>query len=673
MSTIESVIFTVLLAIAVIFFLKRIYTLFALVLLGRGENRFDRLWKRLKDMLLFGFIQKRVVEKAFGFNHFFLFWGFIVLLVINIEFVVAGMFPRFSFAFLGDTPYAVLRFLADIMSFVVLLAIIFAFIRRIFFKPPHIDNTGDAFFILSTVAALMVAYFGINITEILTYWGFRDDFPMPVSMMFASFFTAGGNPETLHVVSRVFWWIHALVFLTFLVYIPYSKHLHVLTSLFNVFYRRFSFPSTLPRMEFREGLSFGVSKITQFTWKDLLDVLSCSECGRCQSVCPAHNTGKPLNPKEVIHQAKLNLFANGDAIRASRPADTIETAQEDFEPVVSLIGKGDSSVLPEAIWACTTCGACVEKCPIFIEQFPKLVQMRRHLVMEKVDFPEEVIAFFEHIEERSNPWGIARADRGKWAQNQNVGIFGKDDTFEYLLYMGCECSFDSRMRHVSTSVVDILRSANVSFGILGADEICCGDAMRRLGNEYVFERIAKRNVKDAKRLGVKKIITLCPHCYSTLKNDYRAYGADFTVYHHSEFIHDLMRKNKLDIKDALSNESIVFHDSCYLGRYNNIYDEPRKIIQSVTGKKPIEMMKNRRDSFCCGAGGGRMWMEENIGTRINAERTREALKEKPTIIATSCPYCMTMFEDGLKEENVENIKVLDIGEIVREGLAAKKS
>jgi Fe-S oxidoreductase len=517
----------------------------------------------------------------------------------------------------------------------------------------------------------MIAYFGINITEIITYWGFRDDFPMPVSMMFASLFSAGGNPETLHIASRIFWWIHALVFLTFLIYIPYSKHLHVLTSLFNVFYRRSTFPSTLPRMEFREGLSFGVSKITQFTWKDLLDFLSCSECGRCQSVCPAHNTGKPLNPKEVIHQAKLNLFANGDAIRSSRPADTIEAAQEDFEPVVSLIGKGEASVLPEAIWACTTCGACVEKCPIFIEQFPKLLQMRRHLVMEKVDFPEEVIAFFEHIEERSNPWGIARTDRGKWAQNLNVGIFGKDDTFEYLLYMGCECSYDSRMRHVSTSVVDILRNANISFGILGADEICCGDAMRRLGNEYVFERMAKRNVKDAKRLGVKKIITLCPHCYSTLKNDYRAYGADFTVYHHSEFIHDLMRKNKLDLKDAMGNESIVFHDSCYLGRYNNIYEEPRKIIQNITGRKPIEMPNNRRDSFCCGAGGGRMWMEENLGTRINAERTREALKEKPTIIATSCPYCMTMFEDGLKEENVENIKVLDIGEIVREGLVKK--
>jgi Fe-S oxidoreductase len=298
--------------------------------------------------------------------------------------------------------------------------------------------------------------------------------------------------------------------------------------------------------------------------------------------------------------------------------------------------------------------------------------MRRHLVMEKVDFPEEMIAFFEHIEERSNPWGIARADRGKWAHDLNVGIFGKDDTFEYLLYMGCECSYDSRMRHVSASVVDILRSASVSFGILGADEICCGDAMRRLGNEYVFERMAKRSVKDAKRLGVKKVITLCPHCYSTLKNDYRQYGADFSVFHHTEFIHDLMRKGKLDTKNTFNSESIVFHDSCYLGRYNNIYEEPRKIIQNITGRKPNEMLQNRRDSFCCGAGGGRMWMEENLGTRINAERTRQALREKPTIIATSCPYCMTMFEDGLKEENVqENIRVLDIAEIVREGLVKK--
>lgn len=670
MSTIESLIFTVLLAIAVIFFLKRVYTLFSLVLLGRGENRFDRLWRRFKDMLLFGFIQKRVIEKPFGFNHFFLFWGFVVLLVLNIEFVVAGMFPRFSLHFLGDIPYDAIRFMADIMSFVVLCAIILALIRRIFFKPPHIDNTWDAYFVLSTVAALMIAYFGLNVTYILM--SKQADFPMPVSRMFASFFTFEGNEEICRTLSRVFWWIHALVFLTFLEYIPYSKHLHILTSLFNIFYRRPAFVSTLPRMEFREGLSFGVSKIMQFTWKDLLDFLSCSECGRCQSVCPAHITGKPLNPKQVIHQGKLNLFVNGDAIRASRPADTIERAQEDFEPVVGLIGKGEASISPEAIWACTTCGACVEKCPIFIEQFPKLLQMRRHLVMEKVDFPEEIIAFFEHIEERSNPWGIARADRAKWAHDLNVGIFGKDGTFEYLLYMGCECSYDSRMRHVSTSIVDILRSASVSFGILGADEICCGDAMRRLGNEYVFERMAKRSVGDLKRLGVKKVITICPHCYNTLKNDYRQYGADFSVFHHTEFIYDLIRKGKLNTKDALHNESIVFHDSCYLGRYNNIYEEPRKIIQNITGKKPIEMPKNRRDSFCCGAGGGRMWMEENIGTRINAERTREALKEKPTIIATSCPYCMTMFEDGLKEENrQENIRVLDIAEIVREGLVKK--
>lgn len=290
--------------------------------------------------------------------------------------------------------------------------------------------------------------------------------------------------------------------------------------------------------------------------------------------------------------------------------------------------------------------------------------------MEKVVFPEEMIAFFENIEQRSNPWGIAPSERAKWAQGLDVSLFSGKKGHEYLLYLGCVGSFDSRMRSVSSALVETLNNASLSFGILGAEESCCGDAMRRLGNEYIFEKMAKEQITIFKKRGVKKVVTLCPHCYNTLKNDYKEYGAELEVFHHTEMIEAILRKGMAKSNHLFKDERIVLHDSCYLGRYNNIYEEPRSIIEGMTGAKPLEMEKRRRESFCCGAGGGRMWMEEKSGTRINRERTRQALKAKPTIIATCCPYCMTMFEDGIKDENAQGkVKVMDIGEIFCKGMA----
>ncbi|MBP1730397.1 MAG: electron transfer flavoprotein-associated cytochrome b and domain pair iron-sulfur [Deltaproteobacteria bacterium] len=670
MTVVESIIFACAFLVSFYLFLRRTFRLLAMVLLGKPEARFDRLRDRLKALLLFGFGQKKVVEEPFGVNHFFLFWGFILLqLFVNGEFIVAGIFPRFSLNFLGPILYPVVTFVADFTSLLVLLVIIIAVIRRLFFKPPHVERSLDAFFILTLVLLLMVAYFTLNIAH--SFLGMGGERFVPISRMLAIPFVGLGSAASWHVVERLSWWLHAVVLLVFMVYIPYSKHLHILTALINCFFRRFSFVQTLPPMVFKKGEQFGVSNITQFTWKDLLDFLSCTECGRCADACPATNTGKVLDPKQVILAGKANLMANGEAILAARGGDTIARADETAPVNVPLIGRGRGlNIQPEAIWDCTTCGACVEKCPVFIEQFPKLLQMRRHLVMEKVEFPPELITFFQNMEQRSNPFGIAPTERAKWAAELDVPFSWERPDAEYLFYIGCVASFSSRMKNVMLSIVRMLQQASISFAILGREEQCCGDPLRRLGNEYVFDKVAKSNIALLKKYGVKKMLTLCPHCYSTFKHDYRDFGADFEVIHHTVLLHGLLKSGQVQASSVVRNERIVFHDSCYLGRYNDIYDEPRSLIERATGAAPLEMEKRRREGFCCGAGGGRMWMEESSGTRINADRTRQALHLDPTIIATCCPYCMTMFEDGIKDEKAEaRVRVLDVSEILAGSLA----
>ncbi len=667
MSTVESIIFAVLLVCGFGFFLSNVFRLFSFLCLGQWENRFDHLWSRLKGMFVYAFLQLRVVSEKFGVNHFFLFWGFMVLLLVNTQFFIGGVFPRFSFDFLGAIPYGILLLMADIMSFVVLACVVIAVIRRLFFRPPHIEATLDAFFILFLVASLMAAYLGLHACEIrlereplMAGW-------TPLSAALSKM-AADTTPERAHLLARVFWWIHALVLLFFLNYLPYSKHLHILTAIPNCFFRSFSFVSTVPRMVFKKGNTFGISKVVQFSWKDLLDFFSCTECGRCQAACPAHNTDKPLNPRMVIREGKLNLLANGSALISTRPADTLASAPPDASMKIPLINGREESVATDAIWACTTCGACMVTCPVFIEHVPKLIGMRRHLVMEKAQFSKELIAFFENTEQRSNPWGIVPSDRAKWTQDLAVKTIVDNPTAEYLFYVGCAGSFDSRNRRVVTALTAILNAANLSWAILGTEEKCCGDSLRRLGNEYVFDKLARENIALFKKHGVRKIITYCPHCFSTLKNDYRQYGADYEVIHHSQLISSLLGQGHITLKKALDGKTVI-HDSCYLGRYNDIYKEPRAIIRAASGADPLEMGRCGEGSFCCGAGGGRMWMEELIGKRIYLERTQEALRTDPSTIAVSCPYCMTMFEDGVKDEKTQDrVKVKDLAEIVAEAM-----
>ncbi len=656
-------IFALLVVISVVAFIYSCIVRFRLVSVGKPSDRISRFGERVWSMLLYAFGQKRVVSRPFGLNHFAIFWSFLVLALANAEFVVSGVTGKaVSFMLLPHPVYAALYLLFDVISVVTIVAILIAMGRRFFCPPKFIDALSrDAFIILTMILGLMIAFFGTHGAEMAARIaeGKNAFHYMPVSSAVAGLF-AGMAPHAIQHAAVGFWWLHAVILLSFLNYLPYSKHMHILTAIPNCFLRSLTQVNTLPREAFTKDATYGVGDIKGFTWKDLFDSYSCTECGRCQDVCPAANTGKPLNPKQVIHDLKLNVLANGPALL------------EGGKPGVPLIGTGEhGSISEDAIWSCTSCGACMEACPVFIEQMPKLLMLRRHLVETEGKFPEELITFFENSEQRSNPWGIAPAERTKWYANLDVKPF--DEHTEYLFFVGCAGAFDARSKQVTVALAHIFDAAGISWGVLGRDEKCCGDSLRRLGNEYVFDRMVRENIDTFKTRGVKKIVTQCPHCFSTLKNDYKQFGIELEVIHHTELLQQLIAAGKLPISAAAQGR-LVFHDSCYLARHNDITEAPRAVL-AATGAEPLEMPRHGRESFCCGAGGGRMWMEENLGTRINTTRVTEALAENPDTICVSCPYCLTMMEDGLKDVDAfDRVHVKDVAEIVAEHLreAVKK-
>jgi len=652
--------FAVLLVASLAFFLFSVYRRFSLVLLGQPEERLDQPGRRLKEMLVYAFAQVRVLRKPFGLNHFVIFWSFMILAIANGEFLVAGVFPGLNLGLLPAGLHHALLFLFDLVSLLTLVAICFSFARRLLVQPPYLDSryvkgrSPEAFLILCFIALLMIAYFGMH-GALIAQGVETATGAMPVSALIGSWLAPLG--PGLQGVVLVSWWLHALVLLAFICFLPHSKHMHILTAIPNCYFGSLEWPNTQPRERFEKGETFGVGSVERFTWKDLFDSYSCTECGRCQAACPATSTGKPLNPRQIVHAIKTNLLVNGPALKEGRPATL---------PLIGDEGEGTST--EESIWSCTTCGACLQACPVLIEQMPKIVKMRRHLVETKAHFPEELLNLFENMEQRSNPWGIAPGERAKWVSTLDVKPFAAGET-EYLFYVGCAGSFDSRTKQVTVALATVLDAAGVSWGILGKDEKCCGDSLRRLGNEFLFDKMARENVELFRERGVTKVITLCPHCLSTLKNDYRQFGLKIEVRHYSELISELVHSGRLKLTGGAAGlGTVTYHDPCYLGRHNDVFDAPRTLIEQATGKPVHEMERNRENSFCCGAGGGRMWMEELTGERINHARVDEALTRTPDTVCVACPYCLTMFEDGLKDRGAEKVQVRDIAEVIAESL-----
>ena len=652
----ERTLFFVLLSLSLAAFSFSCFRRLALVAVGSKDSRFDQPLARFKEMMVYALGQKRVVSRPFGINHGVIFWAFLVLAVANLEFLLSGVSPALSFALLPVPIHGALLFLFDICSLAALVAVAVAAVRRTVNPPFEGARTFEAYFILSMIAILMLAYFGLNGVRIA-----QGELPasaaIPVSNLAANLISATAAAGHLEQAGSIFWWIHAVVLLGFMNFLPYSKHMHILTAIPNVFLRTLGKSNTQEREEFSEGNSYGAATVDRLSWKDLLDSFSCTECGRCQQSCPAAATGKALNPRQVIHAIKENLLQNGAAMEKL-------SGDAEAERCVSLIGDGVHGGTKEsALWSCTSCGACMEACPVFIEHLPKIVKMRRHLVQMEAKFPEELLNLFENMEQRSNPWGMAPSERSKWSSQLELRPFEAGKT-EYLLFVGCSGAFDARNKQVSVALTRVLDAAGVSYGVLGKEEKCCGDSVRRLGNEFLFDRMAGESVQQFQAKGVTKVITQCPHCFTTLKNDYRQYGVELEVVHHSELIKELLQQGRLSLAQSAELGSVVFHDSCYLGRHNDVYDAPREVLREATGQEVLEMERSRENAFCCGAGGGRMWLEEHEGTPINRTRVKEALEQNPGTICVSCPFCMTMFEDGIKEVSGSTTRVKDIAEVV---------
>lgn len=642
---VNNAIFIPVLLFSLAFFAYSLNKKIGLVKKGKPADRTDRKSERMDAMVKNALEQKSVTKGSFGANHAMLFWSFLVLVLVNAEFLINGVIPSVSFHLLPDSILYVLKALFDYVSVLVLIAVVLAAGRKIFMPLYKESRTAEAFIILTTIAGLMIAYFGITAAEIAL--GQLKGQYIPVSSLFLGIYD-GMTPEQIESAGAVFWWIHAVLLLGFMNFLPYSKHMHIITAIPNVYFKELDKPVLPKRETFSLGVKLGADNYKDLTWKDLLDSLTCTECGRCQVNCPANLTDKPLNPRTLIHEIKMNLNADDSA----------------------LVGDGEHRISKDTVWSCVTCGACMEVCPVFIEHTPKIIEMRRNLVQMHSEFPEELLNLFENMEQRSNPWGIAPSERVKVFSNLKVNDFTEE--CEYLYYVGCAGAFDSRSKQVTLAVAMLMERAGVSFGVLGKEELCCGDSLRRLGNEYMFEQAAYKNIELFKGKGVKKIITQCPHCFTTLKNDYKQFGIELDVIHHTELLNELVKTGRLTVKDNNKNVLMVYHDSCYLGRHNGIYSQPRDIIKAVTGKDAVEMERTREESFCCGAGGGRMWMEENLGTRINVSRAQQALNTDAGTVCTACPYCMTMMSDGMKDLNVKSVFVKDIAEVLAEAVLLDK-
>jgi Fe-S oxidoreductase len=654
------VLFWGLTALAAGIFFQRFIQITKLISLGREGEKPARTMKKILGAIGHFIAQtcqfKNIRKKdRAGIGHLFMMWGFLFFVTYYFFFIIIASgfgVPQME----NSSVYVIYCWIMDFVAPFVLIGALWGLIRRFFFHPTRLEGqrTWESLIILITVLLHPITHIGKIATQIaagVAPAGQGMPNP-PISAAVAHLF-ANTNIPAWHT----FWfWAHWAFVLVVLAIIAYTRYFHMFAAVIN----DIMLPERkgkLALIDLKDQKTFGVGRVDNFTQRQLMDTYACVVCGYCQDACPANYTKKPLNPRLIVRDVKSNLMTNGPLLLDQK------------EPSLALIGGGkEGSIAEDALWSCTTCYACMEVCPVYIEHVPKIIEMRRHLVQIESKFPPELLNLFENMEQRSNPWGIAPSDRAKWAADLNVKPFEAGKT-EYLFYVGCFGSFDARAKQVTVAITKILDAAGVTWGILGKDEKCCGDSLRRLGNEYVFDRMARENIKQYQDKGVTKIITECPHCFTVLKNEYPQYGAKFEVIHHTELINQLINEGKLKLNGSVDVGKMVIHDSCYLGRHNGIYEAPRAVVKAATGKAPEEMERNHKRGFCCGAGGGRMWLEESLGSRINIERTEEALKNDPKTVCVACPYCMTMFADGLKDKGVDNkVQVLDVAEIVAKGL-----
>lgn len=652
--TLQSILFIVIAGLGFGYSALRFRTLVQLMKAHKGAGpKLDRIPERISATILNVLGQKAVLQKkGIGIAHTLIFWGFIVITFGTLEQFVGTLYSGANFEFVGQTLYRVWLTMHDFFTVAILGALSYAAYRRFVIRPQGLGQSKDANIVLAFTATLMISILFMHGFHIL-----GDDPWFKSALIFSNCFasmlsTLHLSAETSHSLAIAFKWIHMLLVIGFGMYIPNSKHLHIVAAGPNTFLKKLEREKGMKPINFEDesNTQYGAAKVTDMSWKDVLDYYACTECGRCQDLCPAYNTQKPLSPKMLVLDLKHNLYRNKSTILAGK-----------IDEVTPAI---DENVTEDVIWACTSCRACEIACPVFIEHTDKIYDVRRNLVMMESKFPAEVQTVFRNLETNASPWAFAASDRDAWAQDLSIKRISQEPNPEVLLWVGCAGSFDDRNKKVLRAFVSLLKKAEIKFAILGNEEKCTGDSARRIGNEYLFQTLAKENIDTLNRYGVKKIVTACPHCFNILKNEYKDFGGNYEVTHHSQFIASLIKAGRLKPTKAL-DDTVTFHDSCYLGRWNSIYEEPRSILKAIPAVRVVEMKNHHDQSMCCGAGGGRMWMEEKIGKRVNITRTEQALDTRAGVIASSCPFCMTMMTDGVKSKEIQDkVKVMDIAELM---------
>ncbi len=669
----------VLLAISLGLFAWSFRKVLRIVFTGKKTVFPGSLRSRVVTATLEVFLHRKLLrQSSAGWIHLAIFWGFIILTLGTIDWFLFGVTGSLKFHLIFPYPVAaVYLFSQDLFNTLVLFAVIWAFWRRLVVKPKRMaDNSSgsrkDAYFILGMIGGLVLTSLLCHALAIQNSSEADFTTAQPMASLLGTLLMGdSAGPEALYWVS---WWIHLLIVLVFLNYLPYSKHFHVMAAFPNVALSKQNPRGELstPDLADESITSFGAEKIEDLKWKSILDSFACTECGRCNEFCPTASTGKELKPKTLMidlraaasrRQPLVAQIQSGKLALAALDTEQTQLYEETLVPHVFS---------DQFVWDCTTCGACVEACPVMIDHVDSIVEMRRALVLNRGSNPEEATNVFRNWETNSNPWGLPESSRQEWLVEKGVPIFEAEGDFEYLYYIGCAGSFDDRNKKVVDAVVQILQRAGVKFGILGKEEKCNGETARRMGNEYLAQQMMRTNLELLQGKSVKKVITSCPHCFNTLKNEYPALGGEFETIHHSQLINDLLKKNQIKVKPN-SFDALTYHDSCYIGRYNGIYDEPREILEKVAGAQVIELKRSRDKGFCCGAGGGRMWLEEQTGSRINVNRAEEILDSQAKTVGVGCPFCMTMISDGLKSKDRSDIQVKDLAEIVSEALDDKPS
>lgn len=678
----NAALFTLCLFAGLGYFLHQLSGRFNLLRAAQGKFTLDHLPERVSSLILIAIGQYKflrseagiVNEKFSGWVHSLVFWGFCILGVQVVTMFGRAYSPDFPWlpAILWN-PYQLVRDFFEVVVFVCVNILIFRWLvtqpkRLIGYAPAEEKQRShahwEAYLILALIGTITFSGLVYDGGRLVAHgvatgeWG--DAMWEPFSFVMGRTLMAIGGPQLPIELIDVAWWAHNLAILIMLNFLPTAKHFHVITSLPNVFFKKMEPLGALSKMDLENAETFGTSHIDQFTWKQVLDMFSCTECGRCSSQCPATATGKPLAPRQLLLNLRDYLYEHQDEVIEKR----IKHANGNGDGALPV---GENIVGPiiedEVLWSCNMCRACEESCPVVIEYVDKIADMRRHLVQEEARFPSELTRVFKGMETQSNPWGIGAEKRFDWAEGLDIPTLADKPDAEYLYYVGCAGAFDDRNKKTTQAFARILMKAGIDFACLANEEPCNGDSARRLGNEYLYQAMAQMCVETFNGYSVKKVITNCPHCFNTIKNELPQFEGHYEVIHAAELVRDLITKGRLQVP-AEFDKRVAYHDSCYYGRFNDVYDEPRDVL-TASGATLEEMKKHKHFGMCCGAGGGRMWIEEDADKRVNLMRTDQALETNPEVIAVSCPFCMTMLSDGIKAKDLEDrVETLDVMEIV---------